>query len=74
MIARLRDRDFVIAGDAVYNLRQLQGAPEPPRPVDRHNWRRSRHELQLYRTQFPHAVVVPSHDHELWPKLDERYE
>jgi N-acyl homoserine lactone hydrolase len=74
VIARLRDRDFVIAGDAVYNLRQLQGAPEPPRPVDRHNWRRSRRELQLYRTQFPHAVVVPSHDHELWPKLDQRYE
>jgi glyoxylase-like metal-dependent hydrolase (beta-lactamase superfamily II) len=74
VIARLRDRDFVIAGDLVYNMRQLGGAPEPPRPLDRHNWRRSSRELQLYRSQFPHAVVVPSHDHELWPKLDERYE
>ena len=74
VIARLRERDFVIAGDAVYTLRQLDGAPEPPRPVDRHNWRRSMRELRLYRDQFPQAVIVPSHDPELWPKLDERYE
>jgi glyoxylase-like metal-dependent hydrolase (beta-lactamase superfamily II) len=74
VIARLRERDFVIAGDVVYNLRQLDGAPEPPRPVDRHNWRRSMRELQHFRRQFPQAMIVPSHDHELWPKLDERYE
>jgi N-acyl homoserine lactone hydrolase len=74
VIARLRDRDFVIAGDVVYNLRQLDDAPEPPRPVDRHNWRRSKRELQLFRSQFPQAVIVPSHDDELWPKLDQRYE
>jgi glyoxylase-like metal-dependent hydrolase (beta-lactamase superfamily II) len=74
VIARLRDRDFIIAGDLVYNMRQLDGASEPPRPVDRHNWRRSKRELQLYRSQFPQAVIVPSHDHELWPKLDERYQ
>jgi N-acyl homoserine lactone hydrolase len=74
VIARLRDRDFIIAGDLVYNMRQLEGGPEPPRPVDRHNWRRSRRELQLYRSQFPQAVIVPSHDHELWPRLDERYQ
>jgi N-acyl homoserine lactone hydrolase len=74
VIARLRDRDFVIAGDVVYSMRQLDGAPEPPRPEDRHNWRRSMRELRLFRDQFPHAVIVPSHDHELWPTLDERYE
>ena len=74
VIARLRDRDFVIAGDLVYTMGQLAGGPEPPRPVDRHNWRRSRHELQLFRQQYPQAVVVPSHDHELWKTVDERYE
>jgi hypothetical protein len=31
-------------------------------------------ELRLYRDQFPQAVIVPSHDPELWPKLDQRYE
>jgi glyoxylase-like metal-dependent hydrolase (beta-lactamase superfamily II) len=74
VIARLRDRDFVIAGDAVYNLRQLEDAPEPPRPADHHNWRRSMRELKHFRSQFPQAVIVPSHDHELWPKLEKRYE
>jgi N-acyl homoserine lactone hydrolase len=74
VIARLRDRDFVIAGDVVYNLRQLDDAPEPPRPVDRHNWRRSKRELQAFRTQFPEAVIVPSHDRELWPRLHQKYE
>ena len=74
VIARLRDRDFVIAGDVVYNLRQLDRAAEPPRPVDRHNWRRSMRELRRFRSQFPQAVIVPSHDHELWPTLEERYE
>jgi hypothetical protein len=58
----------------VYTMGQLAGAPEPPRPVDRHNWRRSRQELQLFRQQYPQAVVVPSHDPELWKTLDERYE
>jgi N-acyl homoserine lactone hydrolase len=74
VIARLRDRDFVIAGDAVYTMRQLENGPEPPRPVDRHNWRRSMRELRHFRSQFPQAVIVPSHDHELWPKLEQRYE
>jgi glyoxylase-like metal-dependent hydrolase (beta-lactamase superfamily II) len=74
VIARLRDRDLVIAGDSVYNLRQLDGAPEPPRPADRHNWRRSMRELHLFRTQYPQALIIPSHDAELWPTLEARYE
>lgn len=74
VIARLKNRDFVIAGDAVYTLRQLDGGPEPPRPVDRHTWRRSKQELQLFRGQYPEAVIVPSHDHELWAELKQRYE
>jgi glyoxylase-like metal-dependent hydrolase (beta-lactamase superfamily II) len=74
VIARLRDRDLVIAGDAIYTVRQLDGAPEPPRPIDRHNWRRSMRELRLFRTQYPQALIIPSHDPELWPTLEERYE
>ena len=74
VIARLRERDFVIAGDLVYNMGQLDGGPEPPRPVDLHNWRRSKRELNLFRGQYPQAVIVPSHDHELWPTLKQRYE
>ena len=73
VIARLADRDFVIAGDAIYTYGQLDGAPEPPRPVDPHNWRRSLRELQRFRERYPDAVIVPGHDPEAWGKLRARY-
>jgi glyoxylase-like metal-dependent hydrolase (beta-lactamase superfamily II) len=74
VICRLRDRDLVIAGDAIYTYAQLEGAPEPPRPFDRHNWRRSLRELQHFHRQFPQAVILPGHDAENWKLLDKRYE
>jgi N-acyl homoserine lactone hydrolase len=74
VIAHLRDRDFVIAGDTIYTHGQLDDAPEPPRPVDRHTWRRSRQELALFARQYPQAVIVPGHDPEHWQTLDAKYE
>jgi N-acyl homoserine lactone hydrolase len=74
VLARLRDRDFVIAGDAVYTVRQLGGGPEPPRPHDPHLWRRSLQELQLFARQYPQAVIVAGHDPEQWATLEARYE
>lgn len=74
VVCRLSDRDLVIAGDAIYTLGQLDDAPEPPRPVDRHNWRRSMRELQHFRRQYPKAVIVPGHDPFHWETLQKRYE
>ena len=74
VIARLSQRDFVIASDTVYTMRQLEGGPEPPRPVDEHTWKRSLQELQLFRREYPDAVIVPSHDAGVVESLDERYE
>lgn len=74
VIARLRDRDFVIAGDAIYTRAQLEGGDPPPRPVDMHNWRRSLRELQQFARTYPQAVIVPGHDPEDWPRLEPRYE
>lgn len=74
VICRLADRDLVIGGDAVYTLGQLSNAPEPPRPLDRHNWRRSMHELQHFARTYPQAVILPGHDPEHWATLEERYE
>ena len=74
VIARLAQRDFVIASDTVYTMRQLDGGPEPAAPFDRHNWKRSLQEIQLFRRQYPDAVIVPSHDVEIWETLKERYE
>lgn len=74
VICRLDQRDLVIAGDAIYTYGQLEDAPEPPRPVDLHNWRRSRRELQIFRRQYPDAVIVPGHDPEIVDRLERRYE
>ena len=74
VIARLAERDFVIAGDAVYTLRQLEGGPEQPRPHDPHLWRRSLQELQLFHRTYPQAVIVAGHDPEQWSALEARYE
>ena len=74
VICKLRDRDLVIAGDVVYTLSQLDTAPGPARPFDPHTFNRSLQELRLFARQFPQAVIIPSHDHELWPTLEQRYE
>jgi N-acyl homoserine lactone hydrolase len=74
VICRLENRDLVIAGDAIYTLGQLSGAPEPPLTVDEHNWRRSLRELQLFQRQYPQAVIIPGHDAEHWRTLETRYQ
>ena len=74
VICRLRDRDLVIAGDAIYTYAQLEGAPEPPRPYDRHTWRRSLRELRHFHEQFPQAVIIPGHDGKHWETVEKRYE
>ncbi len=74
VVARLREHDFVIAGDAVYTNRQLAGENVPPRPEDEHQWERSRRELQRFAKQFPAATVMPGHDPEAWAQVESRYE
>lgn len=74
VICRLSERDFMIAGDAVYTIRQLEGGPGQPRPHDPHLWRRSLQELQLFHRQYPQAVIIPGHDPEHWATLERRYE
>jgi len=74
VICRLRERDLVIAGDAIYTAAQLDDAPEPPRPFDLHNWRRSRQELRLFRDRYPQALIIPGHDPGHWQTLEPSYE
>jgi len=75
VIARLRERDFLIGGDAVYTEAQLEGsAPLAPRPFDAHNYRRSLQELRLFRRQYPEAIVTPGHDPGFYAKLGDRYQ
>jgi N-acyl homoserine lactone hydrolase len=75
VIARLKERDFVIGGDAVYFSAQLEGtAPPPPRPFDAHNYRRSLQELKLFKREYPSAIVTPGHDPDFFGRVDARYE
>lgn len=74
VIARLQENDFVIGGDAMYLLGQLdKSLPEPPRPADAHNFRRSLQELRLFRSQFPNAVITPGHDPEFFARLEKAF-
>lgn len=73
VIAHLRDRDMVIAGDAIYTAAQLEGAPPPPRPLDMHRWQRSLGELQQFHRTYPDAVIVPGHDPRTWDELQPSY-
>jgi glyoxylase-like metal-dependent hydrolase (beta-lactamase superfamily II) len=75
VVARLKERDFVIGGDATYASAQLTGeAPPAPRPFDAHNYRRSLQELRLFSREYPDAIVTPGHDPEFFAALDARYE
>ena len=74
VLCHLRDRDLLIAGDAIYTYGQLTDAPPAPRPEDPHTYRRSLQELRLFHSQFPQAVIIPGHDAEHWATLDARYE
>lgn len=74
VIARLRDRDFVIGGDAIYTHAQLEGADPPPAPVDMHQWKRSLRDLQQFAGTYPNAVITAGHDPEHFASLQERYE
>lgn len=75
VVCRLQEHDFVIGGDAMYMIGQLDGSvPPPPRPVDTHNLRRSLQELRLFRSQFPDAVITPGHDPDFYARIEQRYE
>jgi glyoxylase-like metal-dependent hydrolase (beta-lactamase superfamily II) len=75
VIAHLKQRDFVIGGDAMYVLAQLEGeVAMPPRPYDAHNLRRSLQELRLFHRQFPDAVITPGHDPDFYAGIASRYE
>jgi N-acyl homoserine lactone hydrolase len=75
VICHLAKRDFVIGGDCVYVLAQLDGSePGQPRPQDAHNLRRSLQELRLFRSQFPDAIVTPGHDPDFYARIEQRYE
>jgi glyoxylase-like metal-dependent hydrolase (beta-lactamase superfamily II) len=74
VIVRLKGREALLAGDAAYFLRTLEHERRGLFLDDEHNWRRSLREVQLYKRENPGALIIPSHDGDLFEQLEERYE
>lgn len=74
VIARLGERDMVLAADSVYTLDQIDGADPPYHPFDMHLWKRSVRELRQFKQRYPQAVIVADHDPAAWLDLAKRYE
>jgi glyoxylase-like metal-dependent hydrolase (beta-lactamase superfamily II) len=74
IVLRLQGREFLVLGDAAYTARGLRGEEMPLLTADEHLYRRSLGEVRRYLEQTPGALVIPSHDWELWPKLKDVYE
>ena len=73
LIVRLKGREALLAGDAIYFLDTLDHERRGAFLADEHNWKRSLREIQLYRRQHPDALIIPSHDDKLWPTLEPAY-
>ena len=73
VILRLKDREALIAGDAIYTMRTLRDSALPYRMEDEHLFRRSLSEIQLYAKETPDAVIIPGHDMERWNELEAEY-
>jgi N-acyl homoserine lactone hydrolase len=74
VVVRLRDREAVVAGDAIYTHRTLTDGVLPTHAEDMHLFTRSLRELQLYDDTHPDAMIIPGHDMEFWRGLAAVYE
>ena len=74
VVLRLREREALVAGDALYLRRTLIDGHLPWRMADEHLFRRSLRELQLYAEETPDALVIPGHDMDHWRTLERAYD
>jgi len=74
VVTRLRDREALLAGDAIYTMRTLRESRLPSRCEDWHQFRRSLREIQAYARQTPSALIVPGHDAAAWRSLEPVYQ
>ena len=73
-VLRLRDREVLIACDAIYTMRTLEEDVLPYKMADEHQFRRSLKEIQRYRERTPGALIIPGHDWDAFSALDPVYE
>jgi N-acyl homoserine lactone hydrolase len=73
LILRLRDREVLLTGDAIYFLKTLEDEKRGFAMADEHLWRRSLREIQLYKREHPDTLIIPGHDQAAWDALAESY-
>jgi len=73
VLTRLREREAMIAGDAVYTLATLRDGKRPLRSEDAKAFEHSLRALQAYDREHPDALIIPGHDMAHWQTLAERY-
>jgi N-acyl homoserine lactone hydrolase len=74
VLVRLREREALIAGDAIYTIATLRGGRRPWHSQSRKAFERSLGALQAYDREHPDALIIPGHDIAHWETLAERYE
>ena len=73
VVARLSQRELVLAGDAAPSLANIEAQRPGLFLDDEHLFCRSLRELHRYLQVTPGALVICSHDADLWPVLDPVY-
>jgi glyoxylase-like metal-dependent hydrolase (beta-lactamase superfamily II) len=74
LILRLKGRELLITGDALYNVNVLTSERRGYAMADEHKWRRSLREIQLFKREKPDTVIIPGHDPKTWAGLKPSYE
>jgi glyoxylase-like metal-dependent hydrolase (beta-lactamase superfamily II) len=75
LICRLKERDLVISGDAIYDEGKLEAGANLPGSVDdEHNYKRSLQELKLFRQTYPSAVITAGHDTAFYENAPDHWE
>jgi glyoxylase-like metal-dependent hydrolase (beta-lactamase superfamily II) len=74
VILRLKEREVLVAGDAIYTRRTLETGHKPFRMEDEHLFDRSVREIQIYARETPDALIIPGHDMAAWRELSPVYE
>jgi N-acyl homoserine lactone hydrolase len=73
ILARLSEREALIAGDAIYTMATLREGKRPLRSQSSKDFERSIRALQAYDREHPDALIIPGHDMGHWQTLAERY-
>jgi glyoxylase-like metal-dependent hydrolase (beta-lactamase superfamily II) len=73
LLLRLRERELMLCGDAIYTLASVSEDVVPLLAADRDLYARSREQIGRHLDQAPETVVVPGHDPQAWTALDAVY-